>query len=226
MAPKRHDHGVAGASATRGAIGHGHRGRGACAPRAARGHWGHGGSSRGSPVEAVDEGALAHDFVLHICGLISRQISLPSSFAPLVSELGPEGLWLCAQGYPYYPLWVKIRIEGSASVFLEAGWKVFAHQFNLRRGDSLCRRFDGEETLSMRPFDAGGNRLEPCWESSSESDSGGEDDSQGSSSDGSPRSRGITSSGSLNLPSEGGDSYSSFEEGAEDVKPVLKRARK
>ena len=67
-------------------------------------------------------------------------------------------------------------MEGSASVFLETGWKVFARQFNLRRGDSLCCRFDGEETLSVRAFDAGGNRLEPCWESSSDSDSGGADD--------------------------------------------------
>ena len=125
-------------------------------------------------------------------------------------------------------------MEGSASAFLEADWKVFARLFNLRKGDNLCCMFDGEETLSIRAFDAGDNRLECCLESSSESDSGGEDGSPDSSSEGSSRSsRGIVGSDSLNLPSNdgshgegGGDSYSSFEEEAEDTKPVPKRTHK
>ena len=69
-------------------------------------------------------------------------------------------------------------------MFLEAGWKVFARLFNLCKGDSLCCRFDGEETLSVRAFDADGDHLECCWESSSEADSQDEDDSPDSSASG------------------------------------------
>src|SRR4051812_28277958 len=69
--------------------------------------------------------------------------------------------------YRIWGLTVMMRVESSSLVFLESGWRVFARQFNLRKGDSLCCRFDGEETLSIRAFDADENRLEPCWESSS-----------------------------------------------------------
>ena len=122
---------------------------------------------------------------------------------------------------------MQTRAEGSALVFLEAGWRTFARQFNLRRGDSLCCRFDGEETLSIRAFDSDVNRLEPCWESSSDSDSGGSGDTRSSASGGGPSGLGITSSRSFNSSSGGGgDSYSSFEQDAEDVKPSIKRARR
>lgn len=225
MAPKHRARGAARASATCGAFGRGCRGRGARTPRASRGHRGHGGSSRGLPTEAADEGALAHDFVLYVHGLISCQIALPFSFAPVVSKLGLEGLWLRAQGYPYNPLWVEVRIKGSALVFLEVGWRTFACQFNLRRGDNLCYRFGREETLSVRAFDAYGNQLEPCWESSSDDGSRGADDTRSSALGGDSSGRSITSSRSLNSPSEGSESYSSFEEDAEGIKPTIKQAR-
>src|SRR3954471_13977496 len=82
-------------------------------------------------------------------------------FSAVFSELGLDGLWLRLQGYPHCPLLVMIRVESSSLIFLESGWRVFAHQSNLRKGDSLCCRFDGEETLSVRSFDVDGNRLEP-----------------------------------------------------------------
>ena len=83
-------------------------------------------------------------------------------------------------------------------------------------------------------INAHGDRLECCAESSSEADSQDEDGSQDSlAHDGNQNARGITSSGCLNLPSDGGnnggrggDSYSSFEEDAEDIKPIPRRARK
>ena len=176
MAPKRCARGAAGVSATRDTAGRGRRSRGARVPRAARARRGHGGSTGSIPSEAADTGALAHDFVLYIRGLFSRPTALPSSFAAVVSEWGLPGLWLHAQGYPCCPLWVMLHIEGSALVFLEDGWVAFARQFNLRKGDNLCWRFDGEDNLSIRAFDADGNRLEPCWESSSDGVSGGSDD--------------------------------------------------
>ena len=101
-----------------------------------------------------------------------------------------------------------IRVESSSLVFLESGWRVFACQFNLRKGDSLCCRFDGEETLSIRAFDSDGNRLEPCWESSSDDRSGGAGGASISS------SAGDSPAGSRSSESSsggGGDSYSSFE---------------
>src|SRR3954471_21371327 len=97
-----------------------------------------------------------------------------------------------------------IRVESSSFVFLESGWRVFSRQFNLRKGDSLCCRFDGEETLSIRAFDADENRLEPCWESSSDSGSGGAGGAHISS------SAGDSPAGSLSSESSsggGGDSY-------------------
>ena len=170
-------------------------------PRATRGRGGRGAASWGLPGEDANEGVLAHDFVLHLRDSIGRRISLPSSFSILVSELGLEGFWLRFQGYPYCTFW-----ESSAYVFLETGWKLFARQFNLHKGDSLYCRFDGEETLSMRAFDAGGNHLEPCWESLRDGDSGGSDDTRSSAPGGGSSGRGITGSRSLNSPSEGSDS--------------------
>ena len=84
------------------------------------------------PSTVVDEGIAGHNFVLHIHDPIHRQIALPLSFAAVVSELNLAGLWLRAQGYPYCPLWVSIRTEGPASVFLEDSWKVFARLFNAK----------------------------------------------------------------------------------------------
>ena len=127
----------------------------------------------------MDEGVCGHDFILNICGPIRCRIALPLSFAVAASELNPSGLWLRAQGYPYRPLWVRTRFEGPASMFLEDGWKTFARLFNLRKGDNLCCRFDGEDTLSVRAFHAGGDRLDCCMESSTEDDPLDEDSTPG-----------------------------------------------
>ena len=40
------------------------------------------------------------------------------------------------------------------------GWRSFSLRLNLRDGDSLCCRFDGEDTLTFHAFDDGGNRLD------------------------------------------------------------------
>ena len=86
----------------------------------------------------------------------------------------------------------------------------------------MCCRFDGEETLSIRAFDPGGNRLEPCWESSSDDNSGG---AGGASTSPSPGESPAGSRSPESSSGGGGDSYSSFEQDA-DVKPPIKRARR
>ena len=131
------------------------------------------------------------------------------------------------------PLWVELQIESSFLVFLGSGWRAFARQLNLREGDSLCCRFDGEETLTIRAFDAGGNRLEPCWENSSGDNSGGVGGASISSSAGGSPAKlrsGDSSTGGAASPSGdsstgGGASYSSFEQDA-DVKPPSKRVHR
>ena len=118
-------------------------------------------------------GVCSQDFVLHIRGRIAVRVLLPSSFSFFVSELGLDGIYLDPQGSSYCPLWVPVRAESSSLVSLGSGWRVFARQFNLCKGDRACCHFDGVDTFSIRAFDADGNRLEPCWEDSSNGGSGG-----------------------------------------------------
>ena len=151
------------------------------------------------PSATKDEGVVGHDFILNIRDPVRRRIALPLSFVVVVSELNPSGLWLRAQGYPYCPLWVRTHFEGPASMFLEDGWRTFARLFNLRKGDSLCCKFDGEVTLSVRAFNAGGDRLECCMGSSSEDVPLEEDNT----------SREVQPTSSSSHGGRGGDSYSS-----------------
>ena len=218
MAPRRHAR-VASGAASRGVAGRGRRGHGARAPRGRRGR---GGSAVGTAAaDALEGGSRDYDFLLRILSHVAGRIPLPFSFASVVSELGLSGLWLRLQGCSRSPLWVELQVESSFLVFLGSGWWAFARQLNLREGDSLCCRFDGEETLTIRAFDAGGNRLEPCWESSSGDDSGGTKGASISSfAGGSP-----VMSCSSGSSTGGGASYSSFEQDA-DVKPSLKRVRR
>ena len=217
MAPRRRAR-VASGAPSRGAANRGRRGRGARAPRSQRGH---GGSIVGtSAADALEGGLRDYDFLLRILSHVAGRIPLPFSFASVISELGLSGLWLRLQGCSHSPLWVELQIESSFLIFLGSGWRAFARQLNLRDGDSLCCRFDGEETLTIRAFDAGGNRLEPCWDDSSDDGSGGTGGASiSSSAGGSPAS-------SSSDPSTGGaGDCSSFEQDA-DVKPSVKRGRR
>src|SRR4051812_7937652 len=92
-------------------------------------------------------------------------------------------------------------------MFLGKGWKTFAHWYDLRRGDCLCCIFDGKDTLLVKAFNAHGDRLECCAESTSEACSENEDNSPA-------------------VSNQGGDSYSSYERDVRDVKPIPRRARK
>ena len=97
-------------------------------------------------------------------------------------------------------------------IFLGSGWRSFSRRLNLCDGDSLCCRFDGEDTLTVRAFDASGNRLDPFW--------------QETISDSSSRSRSPSSASpmvSTSSDSSGGGACSSSSKEELDVKPPVKR---
>lgn len=105
-------------------------------------------------------------------------------------------------------------------IFLGFGWKLFARRLNLRDGDTLCCRFDGEDTLVIRAFDPSGNRMDPYWPETS---------SDGSDRLRSPSPASSTASSSGDYLGTGAEpSSTASPSGSEedlDVKPPVKRAR-
>src|ERR1041385_5477608 len=172
MAPKR-GRGVAGRS-------RGRRGRGGPTPRSSLGGR-HGATLVLSSSSPMEEGFWRYDFLLRVLSRDAARIPLPFSFASIASEHNLKGFWLLLHGRSHSSSWVELEVDASSLIFLGSGWRTFSRRLNLRSGDSLCCRFDGEHTVIIRVFDAGGNRLDPYCEEKSDSDSEG-------SSDGSPGS--------------------------------------
>ena len=143
-----------------GASGRG-RDRGGCTPRSS--HDGCRGASSVPSSSSVEEGFWRYDFLLRVLGRTTARIPLPSLFASIVSELNLRGLWLRLQGCALSSSWVELEVDSSCLIFLGSGWRAFSRRLDLRDGDSLCCRFDGEDTLTVRAFDASGNRLDPFW---------------------------------------------------------------
>ena len=56
--------------------------------------------------------------------------------------------------------------SSKGSMFLEKGWKTFVRSQNLKKGDDIIFRYDGDETLWARAFDPVGDRVGCCMESS------------------------------------------------------------
>ena len=132
---------------------------------------------------------------------------------PLFSELNLSGLLLQLQGCVRSPTWVELEVDSSRLIFLGSGWRSFSRRLNLRDGDSLCYRFDGEDTLTVSAFDPSGNRLDPYWQETSSHSFG--------------RSRSPSSSSPMASSSGGssGGACSSSSKEELDVKPPVKRAR-
>src|ERR1041385_9149181 len=170
-----------------------------------------------SPLE---EGFWRYDFILRVRGQSANRILLPSAFSAIFSERGLDGLLLHLKGSCRSPSYVDLEVDSSRLIFLGSGWSLFARRSNLRDGDVLSCRFDGESTITVRAFDPSGNNMDPHW--------------QESSSDNSARSRSHTPVPST--ASSGGSSGAGVEtstasssSGSEedlDVKPAIKRARK
>src|ERR1041385_2385268 len=169
MAPKR-GRGVAGR-------GRGRRGRGGRMPRSSRGGR-HCATLVPSSSSSMEEGFWRHDFLLRVFNRNAARIHLPLSFASISSELNLRRFWFRLHGCARSSSWVELETDSSSLIFLGPGWRAFSRQLNLRGGDSLCCHFDGEDTVIIRAFDAGGNRLDPYYGETSSDDS---DDSSGGS---------------------------------------------
>src|SRR3954463_9427740 len=192
--------------------GRGRRGRGGRTPRSCRG-----GRHGAVPVHSsspLEEGFWRYDFTLRIRGQSVNRILLPSAFSAIVSERGLDGLLLHLQGSRRSPSYVDLEVDSSRLIFLGSRWSLFARPLNLRDGDMLSCRFDGESTVTVRAFDPSGKNMDPHW--------------QESSSDSSTRSRSPTPASSTTPSSgdsSGGDAVSISSEEDLDVNPTIKRVR-
>src|ERR1041385_2367829 len=207
MAPKR--------DVGRGRI---RRGRGGRTPRSCLD-----GLHGAAPVPSsspLEEGFWRCDFLLHVRGQSANRVLLPSAFSAVVAERGLDGLLLHLQGSCRSPSYVDLEFDSSRLIFLCSGWSLFARRLNLRDGDVLSCRFDGESTITVRAFDPSGNSMDPRWqESSSDSSTESRSPSPASSTTSSFRD----SSGVGGEPSSTASISGSGED--LDVKPPVKRAR-
>src|SRR4051812_1612468 len=186
------------------------RTRGGRTPRSGRG--GPHGVSSVLPSSSLEDGFWRYDFFLRVRGHGATRVLLPSAFSAIVAEHGLDGLLLRLQGSRRSPSYVDLEVDTSRLIFLGSGWSSFARRLNLRDGDMLCCRFDGESTVTIRAFDQSGNSMDPRVQDSSS------DDSARSRSP-SPSSSTAPSSGD----SSGGDTISISSEEDLDVKPSVKR---
>src|ERR1043165_8166976 len=109
---------------------------------------------------------------------------------------------------------VQLNFSENTFAYIDDVSSLFARRLNLRDGDMLCCRFDGESTVTVRAFDPSDNSMDPRM--------------QESSSDGSARSRSPSPSSSTapsSGDSSGGDTISVGSEEDLDVKPSVKRVR-
>ena len=109
---------------------------------------------------------------------------------------------------------MELEVDSSRLTFLGSGWGSFSRRLNLRDGDTLCCRFDGESTVTVRAFDPSGNNMDPHWQESSS-------DSSGRSKSPTPASSSASSSGD----SLGGGAVSVSSRENLDVKSLIKKAR-
>jgi hypothetical protein len=125
-----------------------------------------------------------------------------------------DGLLLHLQGGCQSPSYVDLEVDSSRLIFLGSGWSLFSCRLNLREGDMLCCRFDGESVVSVCAFDSGGNSMDPHLQESS-------CDSSGRSRSPTPASSSASSSGD----SSGGGAVSISSGEDLDIKPPVKKAR-
>ena len=176
------------------------------------------GGRHGAPPQpsssSSGEGFWRHDFFLRVHGQNATRVLLPPAFSAIVADLSLDGLLLHLQGSCRSPSYVDLEVDSSRLIFLGSGWSLFARRLNLRDGDMLCCRFDGESTITVRAFDPSGNSMDPRMQESSS------DDSARSRSP-TPSSSTATSSGD----SSGGGALLISSKEDLDVKPSIKRVR-
>src|SRR4051812_28557248 len=109
---------------------------------------------------------------MRVRGQSATHILLPSTFSSIISECGLDGLLLRLQGDFQSPSYDELEVDSSRLIFLGSGWSLLSRRLNLRDGDMLCCRYDGESTVTVRAFDPSGNSMDPHWQESSSSSSG------------------------------------------------------
>ncbi|KAE8780973.1 heat shock cognate 70 kda protein 1 [Hordeum vulgare] len=97
----------------------------------------------------------------------------------------PSGMWLQANDCWNTPSWVMVKFSPPWFMFLDQGWKTFTGSHDLKCGQVLHFRFDGDATMLVKFFGVVGGCVECCTEGESGSDSGS---SGGSDIDGSTQS--------------------------------------
>jgi len=163
---------------------------------------------------SLEEGFWRYDFFLRVRGEKATRVLLPSAFSAIVAEHGLDGLLLHLQGSCRSPSYVDLEVDISRLIFLGSGWSLFARRLNLRDGEMLFYRFDGESTVTIRAFEPSGNIMDPRVHESSS------DDSARSKSP-TPSSSTAPSSGD----SSGGGALSISSKEDLDVTPSIKRVR-
>ena len=112
-------------------VGHGRvrRGHGGRTPRSCRG--GRQGSVPMTSSSPLEEGFWRYDFLLRVRGQSANRVLLPTTFPPIVSERGLDGLLLHLQGSCRSPYYVDLEVDSSRLIFLGSGWSLFAWWLNL-----------------------------------------------------------------------------------------------
>ena len=110
-------------------------------------------------------------FVVDLDRRLRSKLPLSNSFTAAVDtdDDRPTGYWLQVEGFPNGPSWVKAEYTVDGSMLLGKWWKAFACSRHLTRGQYLSFEYDGDETLSVKIFRAGGGREDCCTESDSSS---------------------------------------------------------
>lgn len=110
---------------------------------------------------------MAHEFLVGLHRRPCSRLCLLDSFARVMEDGEPLGLWLQADGCCNGPFWVAAEFSPAGFMFLARGWKPFARSDDLRRGQVLQFRYDGAATLFVKFFRVSGGRMECCAESES-----------------------------------------------------------
>lgn len=96
-------------------------------------------------------------------------LQLPHFFVGELPAIGPDGLWLQADGCCSKASWVAVEVSVAGNVALARGWQTFSHACGLGRPCTLHFRYDGDATLYMRVFGGDGHRV-GCFPEDSDGD--------------------------------------------------------
>ena len=71
---------------------------------------------------------------------------------------------------PSWAIWVAVDFSENNAMYLEKCWKNFLRSRNISEGRTIIFSYDGDETLWVKFFDGGGDRVHCFFESANSSD--------------------------------------------------------